>query len=94
MVHSTSSSQRRVSSHQIAQDGVSMGPQTWAKDQDNGADPLRKGNGGCPLSVSPDYFQNPMRAQGMERISFAGQHMGRGGEYVGGGPRAGSVHRG
>ena len=56
-------------------------------------DPLRKGNGGCPLSVSPpDYFQNPMRAQGMERISFAGQHIGRGGEYIDCGPRAGSVH--
>ena len=40
-------------------------------------DPLREGNSRCPLSVSPYYFQNPVRAQEMERISFAGQHIGR-----------------
>ena len=34
-------------------------------------DPLRKGNGRCPLSVS----------------------LGRGGKFIGRGPRAGTIHR-
>ena len=46
-------------------------------------DPLREGNSRCPLSVSPYYFQYPVRAQEMERISFAGQHIGRGGKFIG-----------
>ena len=45
-------------------------------------DPLSEDNSRCPLSVSPYYFQNPVRVQEMERISFAGQHTGRGGKLM------------
>ena len=76
METSTSSSRSRVLSHHLAKDGVSIDSHTRAKIPRQWlVDPLGEDNSRYPLSVSPYDFQYPVRAQEMERISFAGQHI-------------------